>query len=80
MTYRLKALEKGYNFALDFIVIAGLHAKLCTSKVVGVLIVEISKLPLGSPGTKSHLDVAPFRGVEYTIKGKVVASPKSRPW
>jgi len=23
---------------------------------------------------------APWRGVEYTIREKVVASPKSRPW
>ncbi len=33
--------------------------KLCALKVVGVLVVGISKLPLGSLGTKSHLDVAP---------------------
>jgi hypothetical protein len=26
------------------------------------------------------LDVVPWRGVEYTIRGKVVASPKSGPW
>jgi hypothetical protein len=29
--------------------------------------------PLGTCGRK-------WKGVEYTIKGKVVASPKSRPW
>jgi hypothetical protein len=29
-TYCCKALDKGYNFALDFIVIGGLHKKLCT--------------------------------------------------
>jgi hypothetical protein len=28
MTYRLKALNEGYNFALDFISIGGLHTKL----------------------------------------------------
>jgi len=37
-------------------------------------------LPFGSRGTKSHLDVGPWRGAEYTIRGKVVASPKSGPW
>jgi hypothetical protein len=35
---------------------------------------------LGVPGERSHLDGAPWRGPKYTIKGKVVASPKSRPW
>jgi hypothetical protein len=54
----LKCLDKGYNFASDFIAIGGLHAKLCAFKVVGVLIVGISRLQLGSPETKNHLDVA----------------------
>jgi hypothetical protein len=29
---------------------------------------------------KNHLDVALWRGAEYTIKGKVVVSPKSELW
>jgi hypothetical protein len=37
--------------------------------------VGISKLPLGSLGIKSHLDVAPWKGAKYSIGGKVVASP-----
>jgi hypothetical protein len=78
-TYRWKALHEGYNFALDVIAIGGLHKKLCALKVAGILVVAISGLPLGSLGTKSHLDVAPWSGVEYTIWGKVVASPKSGP-
>jgi hypothetical protein len=41
-----KALNEGYNFALDFISIEGLHAKLWAFKVVGVLTVGISRLPL----------------------------------
>jgi hypothetical protein len=36
--YRWKALDKGYNFSLDFISIGGLHAKLWARKVDGVLI------------------------------------------
>jgi hypothetical protein len=36
-TYRWKALDEGYNFALDFISIGGLHAKLWAPKVAGVL-------------------------------------------
>jgi hypothetical protein len=41
---------------------------------------KILGLPLGSPGTKCHLDVGPVVATEYIIKGKVVASPKSRSW
>jgi hypothetical protein len=37
----------------------------------GVPKVGIARLPLGSPETKSHLDVVPWRGAEYTIRGKV---------
>jgi hypothetical protein len=58
--YRWKALNEGYNFALNLIAIGGLHKKLCALKVVGVSVIAISRLPLGSPGTKSHLDVAPL--------------------
>jgi hypothetical protein len=54
----LKALDKGYNFASNLIAIGGLHRKLCALKVAKDLVVGISGLPLGSPGTKSHLDVA----------------------
>jgi hypothetical protein len=70
-TYRWKALNKGYNFASDLIAIRGLHRKLCTFKVVGVLVVAISGLPLGNPRTKSHLDVAPMerRRVYYNGEG-----------
>jgi hypothetical protein len=54
--------------------------KLCALKVAGVLGIAISGLPLGSPGRKSHLDVASWKGAKYTIRAKVVASPKSGPW
>jgi hypothetical protein len=57
--YPWKALDEGYNFASDLIVIRGLHKTLCAFKVTGVPVVEISGLPFGSPGTKNHLDVAP---------------------
>jgi hypothetical protein len=58
-TYCWKSFDKGYNFASNLITIGGLHKKLCAFKVTGVQTVGISGLPLGSPGTKSHLDVAP---------------------
>ncbi len=106
-THHWKAFDEAYNFALSFISIRGLHTKLQPYKVVGVPILAISGLPLGSFGTKSHLDVGlmerhrepqagreahgeaqrtpsgeggSWRGIEYTIRGKVVASPKSRLW
>jgi hypothetical protein len=40
-TYHWKALNKGYNFALNLISIEGLHKKLWASKVVEVLILGI---------------------------------------
>jgi hypothetical protein len=58
VTYRWKALDKGYNFSLNLIAIEGFHKKLCPLKVARIPAVAISGLPLGSPGTKSHLDVA----------------------
>jgi hypothetical protein len=57
-TYRWKALNEGYNIASDLISIGGLQRKLWAPKVVGISILRISGLPLGSLGTKCHLDVA----------------------
>jgi hypothetical protein len=68
-TYRWKALNEGYNFALDRISIEGLLAKLRGSKVVGVPASEISGLPCGSPETKSHLDVASMESHRVYNKG-----------
>ncbi len=56
--YHWKAFDEGYNFALDLITVGGLHKKLCPFKVARILVVGISGLPIGSPRTKSHLDVA----------------------
>ncbi len=58
-TYHWKALDEGYNFALDFIMIGGLHRKLCAFKVTKVLVVAISGLPLGSFGTKKPFGCGP---------------------
>jgi hypothetical protein len=57
-THRWKSLNEGYNFALDLIAIGGLHRKLWALKGARVPGVGISGLPLRSPRTKSHLDVA----------------------
>jgi len=56
-TYQWKALDKGYNFVLDFISIEGLHTKLWAPKVTRVPFVGILRLSLGSPVTKWHLGV-----------------------
>jgi hypothetical protein len=79
-TYNWKALDEGYNFDLDLISIQGLHTKLWAPKVTRVSYVGILGLWLGSPGTKWHLGASPIVSTKYTIRGKVVASPKSGPW
>jgi hypothetical protein len=56
-TYYWKAFDERYNFALDLISIQILHGKLWAPKVAGVPTLGILGLPLGSPGTKCHLDV-----------------------
>jgi len=47
-----KLKKKGHNFASNLISIEGLHTKLWASKIAGVPILKISKLPFGSPKTK----------------------------
>jgi hypothetical protein len=71
VTYRWKALDESYNFASNFIPIKGLYTKLYSPKVVGVPTVGILGFPLGSPRTKSHLDVVPVerRKVYYNGEG-----------
>jgi len=56
-TYRWKALEESYKFALDLIPIRGLSRELWAPKVPRVQIGTVSGLLLGNPGNKSHLDV-----------------------
>jgi hypothetical protein len=76
-----KALDKGYNFASNFISIRGLKRKLWAPKVVRVRSLRISGLPFRSTRTKKTIWMwPPWRGAKYTIKGKVVASPKFGPW
>jgi hypothetical protein len=73
--YRWKDLEKNYNFASNLISIGGLQRKLWAFKVAWVLGLGISGLPLGSPGTKNHLDVALVERHKIYYKGEVVVSP-----
>jgi hypothetical protein len=67
-TYRWKALDENYNFALDLISIGGLKKKLWAPKAMGVPSLGI--LGLGSPGTKCHLDVALVEKHKVYYKGE----------
>jgi hypothetical protein len=66
--YRWKILNKGYNFALSLISIGGWHTKLWDPKVVRV------------PGKNAIWMWPLWRSIEYTIRVKVMVSPKSGPW
>jgi hypothetical protein len=50
--------------------IRGLHKKLCALKIVGVPAVGILGFPLGSPRTKSHLNVAPVESYRIYYIGE----------
>jgi hypothetical protein len=76
----LESSRWGYNFASDHISIRGLLAKLWGSKVTGFQLGRFWDSHLGVPGQKLIWMWALWRGVEYTIRGKVVASPKFGPW
>jgi hypothetical protein len=88
--WRWKALDESYNFASDLISIRGLHAKLGRPKVIEIPTLAISGLPLGSPGTNSHLDVGPVDSHRVYSKGEGGGLPQvqavvslvspSRPW
>ncbi len=73
-----KDFNEGYNFASDLISIWGLHTKLWRPKIVGVLTLAISGFPLGSPGTKNHLDVGPVERCRVYYKGEGDGFPQVR--
>jgi hypothetical protein len=75
-TNRWKNLDKGYNLALDIILIKGVHAKLWAPKVAGVLIVRISGLPLGNLETKCQLDAGPMAMDRVYYKGESDGFPQ----
>jgi len=77
-TYHWKALDKGYNFALEFISIEGLHAKLWGPKVIGVPTLAISRLPFGSVETKCHLNVGLVERHIVYYKGEGGGFPQVR--
>jgi hypothetical protein len=78
VTYRWKDLDEGYNFASDFISIKDLNTKFWAPKVTRVIVVGISRLPLGSPGTKWHLGVSPMVKHKVYYKGEGGSFPQIR--
>jgi hypothetical protein len=72
----LESSSQGLQLCLDFISIRGLHIKLWGPKVVGVPTLAI----LGVPRQKAIWMWASWRDTKYTIRGKVVVSPKSGLW
>jgi hypothetical protein len=70
VTYYWKALDEVYNISSNLILIEGLHTKLCSPKVSGVSTLGISRLPLGSLGTKWHLSVGSMARQKVYYKGE----------
>ncbi len=69
-----KVLDKGYNFASDFISIRGLHAKLWGPKVKGIPTFG----NFGNPGTKCHLNVGLVGRHKVYYKGEGDGFPQVR--
>jgi len=79
-TYHWKSPNEGHNFALDLALIRGLYKKLWASKVAGVPILGILGVLAWESWKKWHLGVALWLIIENIIRGKVVASFKSKLW
>jgi hypothetical protein len=80
-THCWKALKESYKFSLDLILIRGLNKELWATKVPGVQTKTISnsfEIPLGSPGTKGHLDVAPVEWCRVYYMGEGGGFPQVR--
>jgi hypothetical protein len=77
-TYHWKVLDDEYNFSSNLISIGGLHTNLWASKVVGVPIQGISRLQLGTPETKWHLDASPVARHKEYYEGEGGGFPQVR--
>jgi len=80
-TYCWKTLDKNYNFVLYLTLIGGFH-----KKVMGFQSCENPHFKnfgtpnLGVPWQNDIWVQGLWLGIENTIRGKVVTSPKSGPW
>jgi hypothetical protein len=80
-TYRWKALDESYNFALDRTSIQGLLAKLWASKSRKSRRARFRDSRAGVPGVpgeKSHLDVGPVESHKVYYKGEGGGFPQVR--
>ncbi len=77
-TWRWKALEESYNFGSNLVLIRDRGEKLWTPKVPRVQTGTVSRLHLGSPGKKSHLDVASAWSCKEYSKGEGGGFPRVR--
>ncbi len=82
-TRRWKDLDEGYNFGLDLVAIRLCSRELWIPKVPGLQpgqfrdsFETISGLQLGSPGKKSHLDVAPAERCKEYYMGEGGGFPR----
>jgi hypothetical protein len=69
-TWRWKALDESYKFGSNLVLIRVRGEKLWTPKIPRVQTETISGLLLGSPGKKSHLDVASAQSCREYYKGE----------
>jgi hypothetical protein len=77
-TYHWNALDEGYNFSLNLILIEGMNETLWDPKVEGVLTLAISGLPFESLGTKCDLDVGFMHRHIIQYKGEGGGFPQVR--
>jgi hypothetical protein len=77
-TGRWKALEESYNFGSNLVPIQVRGEKLWTPNVPGVQTGTVSGLHLGSPGKKSHLNVASVQSCKEYYKGEGGGFPRVR--
>jgi hypothetical protein len=80
VTYCWKTLDKGYYFTLDFISIGGLHTKLWAPKIARSQLWEFWDSHLWVLGQSDIWVLVPWPSTKYTIRRKLVASPKFGSW
>jgi hypothetical protein len=77
-THHWKALDEGYNFALNHIPVEGMQNKLSSRKVTRVLTLMILGLPLGTLEAKSHLDEGAVERCRVYYMGEGGGFPRVR--
>jgi hypothetical protein len=77
-TRRWKALDESYNFGLELVPIRVWGEELWLSKVPWLQSETVSGLQLGSPGKKSHLDVASAESRKEYYMGEGGGFPRVR--